>query len=795
MIDSSKWEVIEAGLQCVQGKAIVNSISLKEGEDVFKYQARLIKKYGAAVVVMAFDELGQASTYEQRIKICQRAYHILVDEVHFPPEDIIFDPNVLTVGTGIEEHNNYAVDFINATRWIKENLKHAKVSGGISNVSFSFRGNNVIREAIHSVFLFHAIKAGLDMGIVNPGMLQIYDEIPAELLKRVEDVILNRRTDATERLVEFAEKVKDTGKREEKTEEWRSLSVAERIKHALVKGVTEYIEQDLAEILPEYENAIQIIEGPLMDGMNKVGDLFGSGKMFLPQVIKSARVMKKAVAWLQPLIENEKKQLNQAPVAQKKILLATVKGDVHDIGKNIVGVVLACNNYEVIDLGVMVPCETILAKAIGEKVDMIGLSGLITPSLEEMVHVAHEMERKGFKLPLLIGGATTSKIHTAVKIAPEYSQQVVYVKDASRAVQVVANLLVNDQEFIGSLKSEYEEIRKVYGAKKTKEHLPIEEARRKAFKPDFQNNEIKKPNLTGVKVFDDYPLESLRPYIDWTFFFLAWEFRGKYPAILDDPKQGQQAHLLLKEANDLLDEIISEKLIKAKGAFGIWPANSVGDDIELYTDESREKLLGKFCHLRQQFKKEAGSPQYCLSDFVAPKESGIADYCGAFAVTAGIGVAELVKKYKAENNDYKAIMLEALADRLAEAFAEKLHEQVRKEFWGYAENENLSCNDLLVSKYQGIRPAAGYPACPEHSEKATIFELLDAEKNTGINLTEHYSMFPTAAVCGQYFAHPQAVYFGVEKISKDQSEDYARRKNVSLEFVEKFIPANLNYKK
>ncbi len=794
MIDSSKWEVIEAGLQCVQGKAIVNSISLKEGEEIFRERAHRIKKYGAALVVMAFDEAGQASTYDQRVSICQRAYRILVDEVHFSPEDIIFDPNVLTVGTGIEEHNNYAVDFIEATRWIKQNLPFARVSGGISNVSFSFRGNNLIREAIHSVFLFHAINAGLDMGIVNPGMLQIYDEIPADLLERVEDVVLNRRPDATERLVEFAEKVKDSGKKEEKTEEWQNLPVAERIQHALIKGLTEHIEQDLLELLPAYVSVIQIIEGPLMDGMNKVGDLFGSGKMFLPQVIKSARVMKKAVAWLQPYIENEKKQADQVPVARKKILLATVKGDVHDIGKNIVGVVLACNNYEVIDLGVMVPCETILAKAIEYKADMIGLSGLITPSLEEMVHVAKEMELKGFKLPLLIGGATTSKIHTAVKIAPEYSHPVVYVKDASRAVQVVANLLAGDAAYIETINAEYEEIRAVYGAKKPKEYLTLEEARKNVFRPDFTQYTIKQPKFTGVKILNDYPLEELRPYIDWTFFFLAWQFRGRYPAILDDPNQGEQARQLFKEANEFLDEIIAKKMIRANGVFGIWPANSAGDDIELYTDENRQRLLGKFCHLRQQQKREAGAPNYCLSDFVAPKESGIPDYCGAFAVTAGLGVAELVKKYKAENNDYKAILLEALADRLAEAFAEKLHEEVRKEYWGYAESENLTKEELIASKYQGIRPAAGYPACPEHSEKEEIFRLLDAENNTGISLTEHYSMFPTAAVCGQYFAHPQAVYFGVEKIARDQAEDYAERKNVPLEFVEKFIPSNLNYK-
>lgn len=794
MIDSSKWEVIESGLQCVQGKAIVNSISLKEGEELFKERARAVQKYGAAVVVMAFDEEGQASSFERRIEICKRAYRILIDQLRFAPEDIIFDPNVLTVGTGIEEHNSYALDFINATRWIKENLPYAKVSGGISNVSFSFRGNNVIREAIHSVFLFHAIKAGLDMGIVNPGMLQIYDEIPADLLERVEDVVLNRRTDATERLVEFAEKVKESGKKESKTEEWRIQPVNERIQYALVKGISEFVENDLDEIIPDYKNIIQIIEGPLMDGMNKVGDLFGSGKMFLPQVIKSARVMKKAVAYLQPMIENEQKSSNSALVARKKILLATVKGDVHDIGKNIVGVVLACNNYEVIDLGVMVPSETILAKSIEYKVDMIGLSGLITPSLEEMVHVASEMEKQGFTIPLLIGGATTSKIHTAVKIAPQYSHPVVYVKDASRAVQVVASLLAGDKNYLSETKTEYHEIRKVYGAKKPKLYLSLDEARKRKFKPDFTGKNIIKPSFIGVKNFDNYPLRELRPYIDWTFFFLAWEFRGKYPAILNDPKQGEQARLLLSEANAFLDEIIENKLIQAKGVLGIWPANSSGDDIELYADEQRDSIIGKFHHLRQQQAKEEGSPQYCLADFIAPKSENIADYCGAFAVTAGIGVAELVAQYKADNNDYKAIMLEALADRLAEAFAEKLHEEVRRNYWGYTKEENLSKEQLISVKYQGIRPAAGYPACPEHSEKAEIFRLLNAEKNTGITLTEHYSMYPTAAVSGQYFAHPQAVYFGIEKVGRDQVEDYARRKDVAQQFVEKFIPANLNYK-
>jgi 5-methyltetrahydrofolate--homocysteine methyltransferase len=794
MVDSSKWPVIEAGLQCLQGKAIVNSISLKEGEENFKDKARKIKKYGAATVVMAFDENGQASTFEQRISICGRAYRILVDEVHFPPEDIIFDPNVLTVGTGIEEHNNYALDFINATRWIKENLPYAKVSGGISNVSFSFRGNNTLREAFHSVFLYHAIAAGLDMGIVNPGMLQIYDEIPKDLLEYVEDVILNRRPDATERILAFAENIKESGKKEEKIEEWRSLPVVERIQHALVKGITDFIEQDIIELLPTYNSAIRVIEEPLMDGMNRVGDLFGSGKMFLPQVIKSARVMKKAVAFLQPYIEQDKLDLKQAPTQKKKILLATVKGDVHDIGKNIVGVVLACNNYDVIDLGVMVPAETILNKAIEENVDIIGLSGLITPSLEEMAHVAHEMERRGFKIPLIIGGATTSKIHTSVKIAPGYSHTVVYVKDASRAVQVVANLLANDRDYLSSIESEYRELRATHSAKKPKEYLTLSEARANKFNPVWNESMVYTPNFKGIKVFDDYPVEELRRDIDWTFFFLAWEFRGKYPAILDDPNQGVEVRKLYNDANNFLDEIIAKKMIAAKGVFGIWPANSNGDDIELYTDESRKTLIAKFCHLRQQQKRGPGLPNYCLSDFVAPKSAGIADYCGGFAVTAGIGVAGWVEKFKKEGNDYQAILLESLADRLAEAFAEQLHERVRKEFWGYAPDENLSALDLINCKYQGIRPAAGYPACPEHSEKKVLFGLLGATEKAGIQLTEHFSMYPTASVCGQYFAHRDAVYFGLERIAKDQVIDFARRKNVAVEYVEKFLPSNLNYK-
>ncbi|HEY5509710.1 MAG TPA: methionine synthase [Prolixibacteraceae bacterium] len=793
MIDSSKWEVIEAGLQCVQGKCVVNSISLKEGEERFKFHARKIRDYGAAVVVMAFDEQGQATTYEKRISICERAYHILVDQVGFPAEDIIFDPNILTIGTGLEEHNNYAVDFFKTTTWIKKHLPYAKVSGGISNVSFSFRGNNNIREAIHSVFLYHGIRAGLDMGIVNPGMLQIYDEIPAELLGLVEDLVLNRRPDATERMLEYSEKNKSIDEKQEKLEVWRELPLTERVEHAMVKGVTDFIEDDVRQLLPLYDSPINIIEGPLMDGMNKVGDLFGSGKMFLPQVIKSARVMKKAVAWLQPYIEEEKKLQPGKVTVRKKILLATVKGDVHDIGKNIVGVVLACNNYEVIDLGVMVPCEKILETAEKEQVDIIGLSGLITPSLEEMVYVAKEMEMKGLKKPLLIGGATTSKIHTAVKIAPQYSQTTLYVKDASRSVQVVAELLSGSPDFLNATLQEYAELRRVHSAKKPKEYWTLQEARKRKFNTDFVKYPVSKPNFLGVKYFNDYPLEELRKYIDWTFFFLVWEFKGKYPAILNDPDKGEAARQLFEEANQFLDEIISKKMIRANGVIGIWSANAVMDDIELYTDESRSPLLSTFHQLRQQEKKQGATAQLCLSDFIAPKETDIADYCGAFAVTAGIGVSELVKKYKEENNDYKAIMLEALSDRLAEAFAEKLHEDVRKDIWGYNKFENLTPEELIASKYQGIRPAPGYPACPEHSEKETIFKLLKAEEYSGISLTENFSMYPNASVCGVYFAHPESRYFGIEKIGADQIEDYATRKKVPIEFVEKYIPSNLNY--
>ncbi len=792
MIDSSKWKVIEAGLKCLQGKAIVNSISLKEGEENFTHQAKTIKRYGAAVIVMAFDEKGQADNLERRIEICSRAYKILTQEVHFPPQDIIFDTNVLTIGTGIEEHNNYAVDFIESVKWIKENLPHAKTSGGVSNVSFSFRGNNIVREAMHSVFLFHAIKAGLDMGIVNPGMLQIYDEIPKDLLEKTEDLVLNKRPDATERLLEFAENLKTDGKKEVKKDEWRELPLAKRIEHSLVKGIPEFVDEDMAEAVKIYEPALNVIEGPLMNGMNVVGDLFGAGKMFLPQVIKSARVMKKAVAYLLPYIEADKLK-NNTTDNRKKVLMATVKGDVHDIGKNIVGVVLGCNNYDIIDLGVMVPTEKILDAAVKEKVDVIGLSGLITPSLEIMVDIAKEMESRKMNIPVLIGGATTSKIHTAVKIEPEYSHPVIHVKDASLAVNVVSNLISKNQDFIESVRKDYEQIREFQGQRKAKEYLTLEKARKNKYKINWETSPIYKPEFKGVKQLIDYSLEELRKYIDWTFFFLTWGLKGHYPAIFEDEKQGDAAKKLYAEANEFLDEIIEKKMLQANAVFGIWPANADMDDIVLYEDETRQKEVGRFYHFRQQEKKKEGLANFCLSDFVAPLESGKIDYCGGFATTAGIGIEKWKEQYIKNNDDYHAIMLEALADRLSEAFAEKLHELVRKEYWGYVPEENLLLEDLLKVKYQGIRPALGYPACPEHSEKENLFQLLKAQE-VGITLTEHFAMYPNASVSGEFFVHPESRYFSLEKVGKDQVEDYARRKNQTIEFVEKFLPTNLNYK-
>ncbi|WP_205504201.1 methionine synthase [Rufibacter psychrotolerans] len=802
MIDSSKWSVIEAGLKCVQGKAIVNSISLKEGEEKFKEYARKVRSYGAAVVVMAFDEEGQADNYERRIQICERAYNILTKEVGFPAEDIIFDPNILTVATGMEEHNNYAVDFINATRWIKQNLPGAKVSGGVSNISFSFRGNDPVREAMHSVFLYHAIKAGLDMGIVNAGMLEVYEEIPKDLLERVEDVILNRRPDATERLVEFAETVKNKGKEVVRDEAWRQEPVQQRLTHALVKGLVEYIDQDVEEARHLYSKPLEVIEGPLMDGMNVVGDLFGEGKMFLPQVVKSARVMKKAVAYLLPYIEQEKERAAAAGDTSTrqtngKVLMATVKGDVHDIGKNIVGVVLACNNYEVIDLGVMTPADKILEAAREHNVDVIGLSGLITPSLDEMVHVAREMERQNFNIPLLIGGATTSRAHTAVKVAPAYNGTVVHVLDASRSVPVVGNLLSpeNKEKFAQETRLEYDQMREGYlSRQKEKKYLPLPQARANKLPIEWKAEDVYTPAKTGVQIFQNFPLEELVPYIDWTPFFQAWELHGKFPKLLEDAVVGEAATKLYADAQALLKRIVDEKLLTANGVAGLFPANSVGDDdVEIYTDEQRTQVLTYFRTLRQQGQKGPNVPNLALADFVAPKETGLADYTGGFAVTAGIGLDELVQQFEADHDDYHSIMAKALADRLAEAFAEKLHEIVRKEIWAYEPEESLSNEDLIKEKYQGIRPAPGYPACPDHTEKTTLFQLLDVEKHTGITLTESLAMYPTAAVSGMYFAHKQSRYFGLGKIEKDQVTDYAQRKGMSVEEVERWLSPNLNY--
>ena len=798
MVDSSKWEVIEAGLKCLQGKGIVNSISLKEGEDKFRHNAATVLKFGAAAVVMAFDEQGQAATYEDKIRICERAYRILVDEVGFPPEDIIFDPNILTVATGMEEHNNYALDFINATRWIKENLPHAKVSGGVSNISFSFRGNNKVREAMHSAFLYHAIAAGMDMGIVNAGMLEVYEEIEPELKTLVEDVLLNRRPDATERLVEFGETLKGAGAAvsEKKTEEWRNGTVEERLSHALVKGIDAYIEIDAEEARVKLGRPLLVIEGPLMDGMSVVGDLFGAGKMFLPQVVKSARVMKKAVAHLTPFMEAEKAALEasgQVVKAQGKIVLATVKGDVHDIGKNIVGVVLACNNYEVIDMGVMVPCEKILERAKAEKADLIGLSGLITPSLDEMVHVAREMERQGFKLPLLIGGATTSRAHTAVKIAPHYSEPVVHVLDASRAVPVTTSLLSEDgkAEFVARHRADYEALRKAHAAPKPK-LVSLETARKRRTAIEWRAEDLPTPEFTGVRVLDNFPLATLREFIDWTPFFHTWGLKGVYPRILDHPDHGAQARQIFTEGNALLDRIVEEQLITARGVYGLFPASAVGDDVELYTDETRDTVLERFHFLRQQLQKEGGEPCRSLSDFVAPKETGLPDHIGAFAVTSGIGLKELCDRFRAENDDYNAIMAEALADRLAEAFAECLHKCVRDE-WGYGRAEGLSNAELIQEKYRGIRPAAGYPACPDHTEKGTLWRLLDVGAKTGMLITESFAMWPGSSVSGLYFAHPESKYFSLGKIDRDQVVDYHERKGMSVAEVERWLAPNLNY--
>ena len=828
MVDSSKWDVIEAGLKCVQGKGIVNSISMKEGEAKFREHARKVLKYGAAVVVMAFDEQGQAATLADKIRICERAYRILVDEVGFPPEDIIFDPNILTVGTGIEEHNNYAVDFIEATRWIKNNLPHAKVSGGVSNVSFGFRGNNPVREAMHSAFLYHAIKAGMDMAIVNAGMLEVYEEIEPELKALVEDVLLNRRPDATERLVTFGEKLKaasagTTASDKKVEEEWRKGTVEERLAHSLVKGIDLYVDADTAEALEKYGKPLSVIEGPLMAGMSVVGDLFGAGKMFLPQVVKSARVMKKSVAYLTPFMEAEKAAMvarGEVVKAQGKIVLATVKGDVHDIGKNIVGVVLACNNYEVIDLGVMVPCEKILERAKLEKADLIGLSGLITPSLDEMVHVAREMERTGFKVPLLIGGATTSRAHTAVKVAQHYSEPVVHVLDASRAVPVTSSLLSKDGKaaFVKQLRADYEKLRTQHAGSQVK-LLSLEAARANA--PKLKYDDLPKPEFTGLRTLSSgrfnpgkcdcgsahghagafgVSLEEVVPFIDWTPFFHTWELRGVYPKILQHEKHGEEATKLFADAQKMLAEFVANKSLKLQAVYGLFPANAVGDDVEVYTNGSRQHLRTKFHFLRQQIEKGDGTPNWCLADFIAPRQSGIsnlkseipADYLGAFAVTSGHGLKEIVEKFKAAHDDYNAILAEAIADRLAEAFAEYLHKRVRDE-WGFGKLEKLTTADLIEEKYRGIRPAAGYPACPDHTEKGTLWDLLDVEQHTGIKLTENFAMWPGSSVSGLYFAHPDAKYFAVGKLGQDQVADLAGRKGKAVSELERWLGPWLNY--
>ncbi len=846
MIDSSKWEILEAGLKCMQGKGIVNSISLKEGEAKFIEQARLVRRYGAAVVVMAFDEQGQADTYQRKIEICARSYRVLLDKVGFPPEDIIFDPNIFAIATGIEEHNHYAVDFIEATRWIRQNLPHALVSGGVSNVSFSFRGNEPVRAAIHAVFLYHAIRAGMSMGIVNAGQLPLIDELPAELRERVEDIVLDRRPDATERMLEIAEKYRGTGGSAEVKEdlEWRSWPVARRLEYALVKGIDTYIEEDVEEARHAFARPLHVIEGPLMDGMNVVGDLFGAGKMFLPQVVKSARVMKKAVAYLMPFMEADKGAC--ATTSAGKVLMATVKGDVHDIGKNIVGVVLQCNGFEVIDLGVMVPAQKILDTAREHNCDIIGLSGLITPSLDEMVHVAKEMQRLGIKTPLMIGGATTSKIHTAVKIAPVCDHPVVHVVDASRAVSVASSLLgANREQYAADIRREYAELAAQRAANRREgKRVPLEQARQNRLKLHFglaglpplpnpspargegllspspsmgegPGERVKnisptcqagccapptpgylppKPSFLGTRVFEDYPLEDLRERIDWGPFFQAWELAGRYPAILEDEVVGEEARKLLADARAMLDRLIAEKWLKAAAVIGFWPANSTGfDDIELYADEDREQVLTTLHHIRQQMERQAGKPNLCLADFIAPKESGVPDYLGGFAVTAGIGIEAKLAEFEAQHDDYQAIMLKALADRLAEALAERMHERVRKTFWGYAPHENYSNEDLIREAYRGIRPAPGYPACPDHTEKGILWELLRPDERIGLRLTESYAMYPTAAVSGWYFAHPQSQYFGVGKIGRDQVEDYARRKGWSLAEAERWLAPILGY--
>jgi len=798
MVDSSKWSVIEAGLKCVQGKAVVNSISLKEGEEKFIAQAKLIKRYGAATVVMAFDEDGQADTLARKYNICERSYKVLTEKVGFPPEDIIFDPNIFAVATGIEEHNNYGVDFIEATRKITDNLPYCHVSGGVSNVSFSFRGNNPVREAMHSVFLYYAIQAGMDMGIVNAGMMTVYSEIPEELRERVEDVILNRRDDATDRLLEIADKYKGVkGEVKKEDLEWRSRTVEARLSHALVKGITTHIIEDTEEARQKFDRPIEVIEGPLMDGMNVVGDLFGSGQMFLPQVVKSARVMKQSVAYLLPFIEEEKEE-GDTSSSNGKILMATVKGDVHDIGKNIVGVVLQCNNYQVIDMGVMVPCDDLLQKAREEKVDMIGLSGLITPSLEEMCTVAGEMERLGMDLPLLIGGATTSKVHTAVKIAPHYNGPLVYVLDASRAVGVVGKLMSEStkKDFSVGVAQEYLEMRIKYeGRKKSDNQISVAAARANHFKIDWNGYVPEKPRFTGLKNFEDYDLGQLVATIDWTPFFRTWELAGTYPRILSDNVIGTSAKELFHDAEEMLEKIVDEKWLRAKAVIGFWNANSVGDDVELYKDENRDEPIDTVHFLRQQMRKRSGKANMCLADFIVPKETGIEDYMGGFAVTAGIGIEEKLELFKGQHDDYNDILFKALADRLAESFAEHMHIRVRKEFWGYASGEALDNEALIKEKFRGIRPAPGYPACPDHTEKNILFTLLDARQNAGIELTDSMAMLPASSVSGYYFAHPESQFFGLGKISKDQVEDYAKRKDMDLRLAERWLSPNLAYER
>jgi len=795
MIDSSKWSVLEAGLKCLQGKAIVNSISLKDGQEEFLARARTIRRYGAAVVVMAFDEQGQATEVDNKVRICKRAFDLLTEDVGFPPEDIIFDANILTVGTGIEEHNNYAVNFIEATRIIKRECPGAKVSGGVSNISFSFRGNDVVREAMHSAFLYHAIRAGLDMGIVNAGQLEVYEEIPPELLERVEDVLFNRRADATDRLVELAETVKGRGKKGSVEDlSWREATVQKRLSHALVKGIDKFVVQDVEEARQEYGRSLEIIEGPLMDGMSVVGDLFGSGKMFLPQVVKSARVMKKAVAYLNPFMEQEKiKDGLTGRAARGKILMATVRGDVHDIGKNIVGVVLGCNNYEVIDLGVMVSCEKIVQTALEQGVDIIGLSGLITPSLDEMVHDAKELQRLGFKIPLLIGGATTSAKHTAVKIAPHYEHPTVHVLDASRSVGVVEQLINTESRPAFSEKNAQLQQQLVESFHQKQVQLaPYEEAKRRRFQTDWTTVSVERPSFTGAQPLLSFPLEELTGYIDWSPFFFTWELKGKYPKILDDPQLGQAARELFHNAQQLLQEIVSKRLLTAQGVYGFWPAASDGDDLVLFTDDRRGQELARFHMLRQQWERKGQNEFRSLADYVAPLESGREDFIGAFAVTAGIGIDRLCAEYEAQHDDYNSIMVKALADRLAEAFAELLHARARAD-WGYGGDEDLSQEDLIREQYRGIRPAPGYPSCPDHTEKRTIFDLLQAETNAGISLTDNYAMLPAASVSGFYFAHPQARYFAVDRILKDQVEDYARRKGMTIDEVERWLAPNLGY--